>query len=289
MPPPDADFVVEIDFKKGEGNPRRVFDAASLLIQGFERLDQAAIVSIDSRIEPLLVLENVEAGSIKIWLRNILKAADDDALKTLDWKPQVGKYLVRAKYAALRWLDNPDSPSLPSLTEELRRIAEETDVRHLPDYAPIHEGRLLSALDSMQDAKKQLGRGDKLFIETEERTYEVDLTRNWSPTASISPSSDRETHSHGEMILTARKPDMIGNTMWQFKHGKANLSAPIKDERWIKEYHDRQVSVLPGDALRCWVRFVYIYDAGGKLTEQKIEIEKVFEVIGGPSQQEQIL
>src|SRR5438132_138732 len=129
VPPPDADFAIEIDFVKGEGNPRRVFDTASLLIEGFERFDQIAIASIDSRIEPLLVLEDVEAGSLKIWLRNILRAIDDEGLKSLDWKPLVGKYLVRAKYIALRRLDEPGPLRLPNLARELRTIAEETDVR----------------------------------------------------------------------------------------------------------------------------------------------------------------
>lgn len=39
MPPEDADFSFTIDFKKGAGDPRRVFDAASELIAGFEALD----------------------------------------------------------------------------------------------------------------------------------------------------------------------------------------------------------------------------------------------------------
>jgi hypothetical protein len=81
MPPPDADFGIRIDFKKSVGNPRRVFDAASLLIEGFERLDDTVIEAIDSKIEPVLVLEDVEAGSIIIWLRNVLTAVDDEALK----------------------------------------------------------------------------------------------------------------------------------------------------------------------------------------------------------------
>jgi hypothetical protein len=41
MPPPDADFSFTIDFAKGTGDPRRVFDAAVLLIDGFESLDAA--------------------------------------------------------------------------------------------------------------------------------------------------------------------------------------------------------------------------------------------------------
>jgi len=278
MPPPDADLGIEIDFVKGEGNPRRVFDAASLLIAGFERFDQAAIATIDTHIEPLLVLEDVEAGSLRIWLRNVLRATDDEALKGLDWKPLVGMYLVRAKYAGLRWLDDPERPGLTSLVKELKTIAEETDVRHLPDYAPIDEGRLLEALGKVQSAKKQLGPGDKLLIEAEGETYQTDLTRDWSP-GEIASSAPGETDSHVEMILTVRKPDMIGKSMWQFRHGKFSLSAPIKDERWLSLYHHREIPVLPGDAIRCLVRMVYRYNEQGDLTDQRIEIEKVYEVI----------
>ncbi|WP_373504271.1 hypothetical protein [Aestuariivirga sp.] len=118
MPPEDADLCLTIDFKKGEGNPRRVFDAASLMIEGFERIDALTIGSIDSEIEPLLVLEDVEAGSIKIWLKNVLKATDDQALKEMDWKPAVGKYLVRAKYIALKWLDEGSESDPPKCLSE---------------------------------------------------------------------------------------------------------------------------------------------------------------------------
>jgi len=288
MPPPDADFCITIDFRKGEGNPRRVFDAASMIIAGFEQIDDLAADTIDSRIEPLLVLEDIEAGSIKVWMKNVLNAIDDQAIKGLDWRPAVGKYLVKAKYAAITWLDSGDGqspPRLSDLSNELREIAQETDVRHLPDYPPIHDARLLTALDRLQDAKKQLTRGDKMIIETEDRSYEVDLTRTWSPTASITPDAARETHSEGELILTVRKPDMIGDTQWQFRHGKNNISAPIADQDWLDEYHAGNIDLRPGDALRCTVRFSYEYDGSGKLTGQHIEILKILEVIKGDGRQ----
>ncbi len=67
-------------------------------------------------IETEILLEDIEAGSIKVWLRNALHAVEDEALKTLDWKPAVGKYLVRAKYAVIRWIDDNATPkNLPAL------------------------------------------------------------------------------------------------------------------------------------------------------------------------------
>jgi hypothetical protein len=72
MPPPDADFAFRIDFAKGQGDPRRVFEAASLLINGFEALDNTIAASVDSQIQTIMVLEDVEASSLKVYLRNLL-------------------------------------------------------------------------------------------------------------------------------------------------------------------------------------------------------------------------
>jgi hypothetical protein len=89
MPPDDADLAFEIDFKRGEGNPRRVFDSASELIAAFETLDEALVGSVDSKIKTLMVLEDIEGGSIKVWLRNVLNRIPDEGLKDLDWKKRL--------------------------------------------------------------------------------------------------------------------------------------------------------------------------------------------------------
>jgi len=104
MPPPDADFAFTINFRRSAGNPRRIFDAASALIDAFEVLDKALVESVDVTISPLMVLEDIESGSIKVWLKNILTRADDEALKTGDWKMLVGHYLRESEICCFRIL-----------------------------------------------------------------------------------------------------------------------------------------------------------------------------------------
>ena len=104
--PPRSEFAFEIDFKRGVGPASRVFTATHDFIKACESLDAELVKSIDSSIQTVLVLEDIREGSIKTFLRNMLEATDDDALKSLDWKLQVGKYLVKAKYAVLRWSDD---------------------------------------------------------------------------------------------------------------------------------------------------------------------------------------
>lgn len=158
-PPEDADFAIIIDFKKGEGSPTRVFTAASDLIEAFQAIDKILVRSVDSNITPLMMLEDVEVGSLKIWLRNVLQSYDDQALKDLDWKPAVGKYLVRAKYMVISWIDDDTVPkSIPDLRRNLQKLASETEVRRLPDYSPPNPQGLIAAAQRIQDAKGILSR-----------------------------------------------------------------------------------------------------------------------------------
>jgi hypothetical protein len=80
-----AKFSIEIDFVKGVGDPSRVFRAMSDLITALHDVDRALIGTIDTKIEPLLLLEDIETGSIKSWLKQGLESVDDDALKKGDW------------------------------------------------------------------------------------------------------------------------------------------------------------------------------------------------------------
>lgn len=283
----EGKFSFTIDFERGVGDPRRIFDSASALVDGFELLDEALVGVVGSRIRTSIVLEDIQAGSLRARLKNILESVPDEAIKDLQWKQIAGHYLLKAKYKVLKFLDDETAATpigIKDLREELRDLGSETDIRHLPDYAPVHEGRLIASLDQIQNAKRILGPNDRLIVETDDKKYEVDLskTQEYSEIAKIEET--KETQSFGEIILAIRKPDLLGDAMWQFSHGKNNISAPIRDEKWLLDFHNRKIPLYSGDALRCKVKFTYIYDEGGVLIEQKIEVMSVLEVIkgGGP-------
>jgi hypothetical protein len=283
MLPANADFAFTITFERGLGDPRRVFEAASALIAGFEELDEAVADSVDAKLNTAMVLEDVEAGSIKVWLRTIVESIGDEGLKDGEFKKAIGPALVRAKYAVLKFLDDEkgEAPQrIDELRDNLRSIAADTDVRHLPDYAPIHQGKLIGSLEKIQDAKRTLGPKDKLSIEAEGKVYEVDLTKTWSPATTVPVTPVTETNSEMEMFLTIRKPDLLGGTMWQFRHGKFSINAPILDEKWLQNLHDKKIALHSGDALRCKVRFTYVYDDAGDLVDQKTEILRVLGTTG---------
>src|ERR1035437_1218465 len=102
-------FALTVDFVKGKGDPSRPFRTMVSLIEALGRFDRDLVKSVDFTIEPVLLLENVEAGSIRSWFISILRSSDDAALSSGDWKRVVGEYTVKGKYALLRMLGSAQS------------------------------------------------------------------------------------------------------------------------------------------------------------------------------------
>jgi len=282
LPPDEADFAIFIEFKKGEGDPLRVFRAADQTIKALQILDRAFCESIDNNIKPVMVLEDIEAGSLKIWLRNILTATDDQAIKSLNWKPAVGKYLVRAKYAFVEWANKSDGrASLPELVSGLRRIAEETDVKHLPDYAPTNTQDIIAATKELTAAKGALIEGDSMkYLSSITEPADFDLAVVIDP-ISLEEMAIKETtkFENMQMNLVVKKPDYLGDSKWELRHGKKSISARINDSDWLRRFQARQVDVRPGDALKCAVTVEYGYGFDNELVRENYTVEQVVKVL----------
>lgn len=280
-PIPEADFAFYVDFKKGEGSPSRVFSATYDFIQACERIDRELVASIDSSIETVMVLEDIEAGSIKTWLRNVLNSTDDQALKELNWKPAVGKYLVRAKWLILHWIDNDATPrSLPDLRKDIQKLAQETDVRHMPDYLPPPTEALLRAVKDFQGVKNDLHPNDRAVMITPQGEAEMNLTirLNIEKIEDLAVSRTLD-FPPAPMILAVKKPDYLGTSKWDFRFGKRNISAKIEDEAWLRRFQGREEDVRPGDALQCTVKITHLYGHDNELISGRYVITHVEAVL----------
>ena len=283
VPPTGADFAIYIDFKKGVGDPQRVFKVAEGIISSFQRLDKALCTSIDNDIQPLLVLEEIESGSLKIWLKNILSAIDDQALKELNWKPAVGKYLVNAKYIYIDWTNKSSNnqPTLNDLSEKLKKIAQETDIKQLPDYAPPSLQELAAVTKEIDTVKGNLIEGDKLkYMQPESEPIDFDLNISWSD-AELENMVIKETIKYENMTmnLIVKKPDYLGTSKWDFRHGSSVIQASIQDENWLKNFQARKFDIRPGDALKCKVTVEHNYGYDSELVKESHVVTSVVEII----------
>lgn len=283
MKPNDAEFGITIDFERGSSDPVKVFDAMTKLLGGFKDIDRLILGATDPDLEPIMVLEDVEAASITSWVRNKVKAIDDVALKEFDVKQQVGKYAVKAKYRILKYLDQKvveeEGVRLETLKEDLYKLATENPTARqlpLPNRIPLED--LTKPMDKIQEAKKLIGKNDRIIFKTEHSSHELDKSSTKKPSKYVDEVS-KDSHGEMEMILTIRKPDLLGNAQWEFRHGNDPLNANIDDETWLSSLHKGEIAIVSGNGIECTVIYKYEYDDKGNLISKHHAISKIHRVI----------
>lgn len=281
-------FEISIDFTPGEGDPTRVFRAMSGLIEALQSIDTHLMSTMSVSLEAKLVLDDIEKGSLRAILHSLISGIPDDALKNVDWKKALGHFLHKSKYAILRWLEKRDKindrDEVRVLEGELLEIAQATDVKRLPAYAPVPAEALLSDIHSVQESLSHLEREDSATYRDGES--EVTLNRNLEISNEVVRDvlTKEVISSSGIKILKVKKPDYLGQSMWVFLHEGRAIEAKILDEEWLVLFQARSIEVRPGDSLKVELLEAISYGYEGEIVHRQYEVQRVIEVIRAPTQ-----
>lgn len=276
-------FCIVIDYEKNSCNPSRVFKTMTELIETFQSLDIDLIKSIDNKIQPQLILEDIEIGSIKTIVSNILKSIDDEAIKNLEWQPVVGKYLVRAKYIIVDWLDGKieitDKNDIDDIKNRLLSLAEETGVKKFPYYTPIESSDLINGIDKINKSLKNLNPKDKATFITKDEKTTFNLNLEFSP-KQIEDLLTKETIvSKTVMILKVKKPDYLGDSKWEFKHDSHTIQAKIQHPEWIRQFQSREIDIRPGDSIKARISTEVKYGFENEVINTNYNLIEVLDVL----------
>jgi len=288
-----SDFGLKIDFGDDRRNSARFFVALSKLIGFCEYVDQTIATSLDSSLEPIILLEDLEKGSLLIWLKTALESVDDDALGSLSLKKIFGKYAVRVKYILINFLEKKATISNANEIQILQaELIEESAETFGSSIAPIYinQSQIADCIRKYQDALSDLQEGDKVYYLSPSSRPQVEFNRSFdvAPETLEDIITKEIISNQGEMILKIKKPDYLGDSKWEFKHGRNKMSVKILDETWLNKFKSRQVTIAPGDSLRATVRSEVRYDFNNEVISEKHEIIEVIDVIQAeiPVQQE---
>jgi hypothetical protein len=138
---------------------------------------------------------------------------------------------------------------IEALGADLHRLAVETDVKKLPSYKRVPSSAILRDIQLITLAVEQLKpadtakfiskNGDALFNQSFQYHQDAVETLLTKETKSIENSE----------ILKVKKPDYLGDSMWELKYRDRVIPAKITDHNWLLEFQSRKVDVRPGDAL----------------------------------------
>jgi hypothetical protein len=276
------DFCLKIAFEKGQKDPNRVFKTLVGLIEAFTFFDSVLIGAIDTNIEPLLLLEDVETGSLKVWLRYALENLPDDALNNLEWKQVVGQYLVKGKYKMIDFLNKANkitkAADVDELQSSLLTLAQDTNAKWIPHYQKASKKGLLQSVQKITTALIPLNQGDTMSLITTDAELKFDISVAIAPDAMDDLLTTRSIKSQNTMILKVKRPDYLGLAQWEFRHGKQSISAKIIHTDWLLGFQKRQTDVRPGDSLIAKVNISLNYSSDNELVSTGYEVAEVIAI-----------
>lgn len=276
---------IRIEFERGVGDPSRVFRAMAGLIESTQLLDSHLALSIGANVRTTLVLQDVEAASLKAKLKTVIEEIPDEAVKAGDVKKVIGHFLFKAKHMVLDWCSERDKikdrEEVKQLESEIHALAEQSDIKMLPAYAPVETATLLSDINSIKGALDCLESQDLATFTSPFGASE------YNPALTVSEDVVRELitretiASEGKRILKVKKPDYLGSSKWGFKYGGHMIEAKVLDSGWLNRFQNNLELVHPGDSLRVVLREAVSYGYDNEIVHTDYEVAEVVEVIRG--------
>lgn len=283
--PADADIEIRVEFERGTGDPTRVFRVMTGLIESTQSLDSHLAMGIGAAVRTSLVLQNVETASLKAILRTIVTSLPDEAVKAGEIKRVIGHYLVAAKHKILNWCGERDEirsrEEVKQLQDEVHALAEASDVKVIPAYAPIELTTLLSDITTIKDALSHLAANDAASFTSVEGQSKYNPKLHFSE-AIIQELVTRETiPTEGERIIKVKKPDYLGNSKWEFKYAGHGIEAKIMDAAWLQRFQSNLEPLNPGDSLRVLLREEVAYGYDSEIVNIDYTVLKVLDILPG--------
>jgi hypothetical protein len=277
-------FALKVDFNPETTNPGKMFLALSGLSNALQATDQTLIQSLNLRIQPILLIEDIEKGSLLVWIRNFLESIDDDSIKDLNLKKLIGGYLVKGKYIVINFINNRDSISskdeIIELQAELIQEAEQTGISGLSIYNPINQRDILANINQIKNALSELDSEEKVYYYLNpSQSIPFNKAFNISPESIEDLATDQILNAKIPMILKVKKPDYLGESKWEFRHERKKIEAKITDLQWLQLFRSRKIDLRPGDALKVEVEVETRYDLNGEVISIQYTIFNVVEVI----------
>ena len=91
--------------------------------------------------------------------------------------------------------------------------------------------------------------------------------------------------SKSVMILKVKKPDFLGESMWEFKYENRTIEAKFSDVAWLQKFRERAVILRPGDAIKALVETEVKYSFEGDVmftTHKILAVHEIISVEGFP-------
>lgn len=170
------------------------------------------------------------------------------------------------------------------LEKNIEKLAVETNVQIIPSYTKVFTKKLLDCIYYLSKAVHNLSENDKAILISSEGEAEINK-KFYITDETIKEILKRNVHIQQSVgTLLIKKPDYLGQSMWDVQYRGRIVQAKILDSEWVYKFQHRQVNLLPGDSIRALVKEEIVLGENNEVIEEHYFILEIYSVINKSSQ-----
>jgi len=250
-------YRVAIDYDKTDNSPVELLGTAAKAVAALENIDNKVLEKLDRSSEFRTFLENIEEGSIII---NLRVGSGFESQVPIGEDAEIGKiipdvlYLAKIKIFSLFQSDKMISRvGLEESARALNEIIKRFSVNKIGIYREFRVEDVADAVELIQEVGPYLRVKERVSVILKgydglvfpRNVIMPNGVRNELLVKRIDLDTDRN------VILLVKKPDYLGNSMWDVMYGKKRIAVKITDLDFVMKFHKREWghSILPGDSI----------------------------------------
>lgn len=276
-------FEIKLEFNKDTEEPSRLFRSFADLIDSIKELDTTIAKTINSSVSSKIYLDDIEKGSLIGKLYNHLVINDDNKLD--DNKVQeetIIDFIENSRSKSIEFIESGKSEvnDLKELAKNIDQLAEQKGIKDSFNYAEPNILDLAKNLNEINEAVSKLNDDEKFIIKDSKNDIEEISkgTEKINLEDVENALTTEEIKSESIAFYKIKRPDFLGDSQWEFKHGNKTLKVKILHEEWLEDFKKGKVIVVPGDSLKVKIKQNFKYNKNGYLISEKTEIIEVLEI-----------
>lgn len=278
----DKIYSLIFDYEKEKTNPLILLSNITKVLQGFNELNNALCENIDTDIEVYPCLVDIEKGSIKLNLKDIIeqKITDENIEKFADnpKKFVITSVLKFIRHSIFRILNI--TKELPNQKREQKIIETiEKEFNKIPKNdllaKQINKNKILTSINTITQSAKNINK--VILVDEINNSAIIDTTFEY--TSPILETGNNKKTNSLKVSLPIKKPDLLGASKWELIFVERKINATIEDTDFLEKVKKSEISFSSNMEMNCILRIEIYFSKEQKPLEERYFIEKVFKVV----------
>lgn len=276
------DFELDLNFD-GRKNPVEAFGQMAKMYERLIAIDKHVLYNIIPNAKLEYQLADIEFGSIRSKVIQILKAIPDDVLKDITNPGKLlGHALVKIKHRILKAAETNEVQSREQLervtkdiNKEINKLSSSTVI-----ILEVNNYFVLNAINDIGTEGRRLKNSESYEYKCADGVAKIKNNSSVNMAKILFELGDQKIEQQRIETLKVKTLDLLSDrATWKLIREGKQIDVKILHQEWLDDYHSRKIIIQPNDYLKIDLKIIYTTNVASIKPVIHYEVLKVLEVI----------